>query len=190
MAKSKASRSRRSGAGSRQQRGSQRSTGQKAAAPSRAWGLDPSWFAFRARDPRGLVVQLLSLAGLAAGLGIATTAYGSSTVGNDQVTQLAWLASILGFLVVPIAAAAIADGLVATLGRRGSLGKDAGAKLGLVLPVVAAFLVGLAVAPLLFALGGQWLYLGVAFVCLVAVVALSAIQFLRGGSAPEGGRAG
>ncbi len=148
--------------------------------PIRTWGLDPSWFAFRTDDPRSMVVQVASVAGLAVGLFAALDRFGSTTIGgSEQATQFAWLVSIVGLAAVPIAAAAGADAGVTWLTHRGAMSATSFERAALLAPPVAALLCGVILPPVLFAIGGQAVYLGVAVVILVVVALVAGASYLR-----------
>jgi hypothetical protein len=148
--------------------------------PVRTIGLDPSWFAFRGRDTRGTVVQLAAVAGLAVGLFVALDRYGSSKLGgSEQVTQLAWLASIVGLAALPVAAAAGSDAAVTWMARRGAISATTLERLALVVAPIVALVTGAVLPLLLFAVGGQSLYLVVAGIILVVVVAAVGSGYVR-----------
>lgn len=181
MAKAGASRSRRSGSrGQRVGRGRESAAKIPPTRPIRTIGIDPSWFAFRARDGRGLFVQLVSLAGVAVGLFAAVGREGGSTqlAGSEQIAQFAYLASVFGLLAVPLAAAAGTDAGLTWLARRGALRGAALERASAFAPPLIAFLVGCAVPPVLFALGGHWLYLGVAAIVIVVVAIGQGLLYL------------
>jgi hypothetical protein len=148
--------------------------------PIRTFGLDPSFFSLGARDTRGLVVQLLSVAGLAVGLFASLDAYASTSLGgSQQLTQLAYLASLVGLAALPVLAAASTDAGVAWLARGGRMDGLGHARLSAFVPPAVALVVALLIAPILFRLGGQALYLLVAGVCLVVLVAIWLVGYLR-----------
>jgi hypothetical protein len=180
MTKTKAPRSRRGAATRRRAGGGGESRQRGGVEPIRTFGLDPSFFSLGARDTRGLIVQLLSVAGLAVGLFASLGAYGSTTLGgSEQLTQLAYLASLFGLAALPVLAAAGTDAGVAWLVRERGMEELTAARLSAFVPPVVALVVGLLIAPLLFRLGGQALYLALAGILLAALVAIRLAGWLR-----------
>ncbi len=149
--------------------------------PITTFGISPSFFAFRARDTRGMVIQLVSVAGLGVGLLVALDRQGGPTTiaGEEQITQFLLLVSIFGLLAVPLAVAALTDATLTWLGRRGDLSGTSLARAALVLPPILAFVAGGAVPIVLFGVGGQTLYLVVAGVVLVLVLGWSAAAYVQ-----------
>ena len=160
-------------------------------APIRTIGIDPSWFTIRGQDTRGSVVQLASVAGLALGLFVALDRFGSTAIGgSEQTTQFAWLASVVGLAALPVAAAAGSDVGINWLARRGLISPATLERAALLMPPIVALGAGVLLPLLLFAIGGQVLYLAVAGVVLVIVVAAIAVGYLRRWFATAGDRSG